>query len=83
MNQFILALTALKSILVLVRESIAALDDAIPEGGQGQAKLDILRGWVESALAAEARYAPIAQTVWTMLVPLIGAIVAARKAKVA
>ena len=44
-------------------------------------KLDVFKAWVDAAIAAEQKYAPAAQTIWTMLVPLVTAIVAARKAQ--
>ena len=83
MNNFTLALSFLKNALDGIKAMIAVLDEAIPDGGQGQIKLDLLKGWVDAAIAAEARYIPAATMIWTMAAPLVGAIVAARKAKAA
>ena len=80
MQNFLLALTFIKSFLDAIKEMISALDAAMPDGTPGQAKLDVFKGWIDSAIAAEDRYAPAAQTIWAMLVPLVSAIVAARKA---
>ena len=83
MNNLPLALSFLKNALDGIKAMIAVLDDAIPEGGQGQIKLDLLKGWVDAAIAAEARYTPAATLIWTLVAPLVGALVAARKAKAA
>lgn len=81
MNNFILALNFITAMLAAVKQMIATLDEAMPDGTPGQAKLDVVKGWVDQAIAAEQRYAPAAQTIWSLLVPLISAIVAARKAQ--
>lgn len=83
MNNFILALNFISAMLSAVKQMIATLDDAMPDGTPGQAKLDVVKGWVDQAISAEERYAPAAQTIWSLLVPLISAIVAARKAQAA
>ena len=83
MNNFILAIQFIKSLLNAIKEMISTLDEAMPDGTPGQAKLDVFKGWVDAAIAAEQRYAPAANTIWALLAPLVSAIVAARKAQAA
>lgn len=81
MSNFLLAIQFIGALLSAIKEMISTLDAAVPDGTPGQAKLDVFKAWVDAAIAAEQKYAPAAQTIWTMLVPLVTAIVAARKAQ--
>lgn len=74
-----LIFAGIKAVKQVVVEGIATLDEVIPEGGQGQAKLNILKGWVEHALAAEEKFSPVASIIWTFLGPIITAICVKRK----
>jgi len=81
MTNLALALNFIRATLDGIKSMIAILDEAIPEGGQGQAKLDLLKKWVDSTIAAEERYVPVATMIWTLAAPLVAMLVAARKAK--
>lgn len=83
MQNFLLAVSFIRAFLDAIKEMISALDAAMPDGTPGQQKLDIFKGWVDAAIAAEQRYAPAAQMIWALLVPLVSGIVAARKAQAA
>lgn len=75
-----LVFAGIKAAKEMVVEGIETLDQVMPDSGQGQAKLNILKGWVTAFLEAEVKYAPVANWIWSFLVPIITAICAKRKA---
>lgn len=80
MNNFILAVNFISTFLDAIKQMIATLDAAVPDGGKGQQKLDLFKGWIDQAIAAEQKYAPAAQMIWALVSPLVAFIVATRKA---
>ena len=79
MNNFRLAIQFIRSFLDEIKDMIALLDEAVPDGTPGQKKLDTFKEWVDRIVAAEQKFAPAAEMIWTLLVPLVSFIVAMRK----
>ena len=67
------------SFIGAIKDMITTLDAAMPDGTKGQEKLDVFKTWFDAIIAAEEKYAPAASMIWQFVVPLVSAIVAARK----
>jgi|DEB3_MinimDraft_2_1074329.scaffolds.fasta_scaffold20086_4 hypothetical protein len=83
MNNFKTAVAFIRTFLDDIKDLIALLDEAVPDGTPGQKKLDTFKEVVNGLIAAEQRFAPAAEMIWTLLVPLVSFIVAARKTQAA
>ena len=80
MGSFITIMKAVFSLIPIVIQGIDALEAAIPAGGQGSAKLDLLKNTLQSGYTTlQGAEAPFG-AVWDALQPMIAGYVALMKA---
>jgi hypothetical protein len=79
MLQALAILKAVFQLTPLIIEGVQALESAMPQNGQGAVKLDLLKGWLQTAVSAEQTLEVPFNMIWPMVTPLIAAVVAASK----
>lgn len=75
MNQFLQIIKLIFVLLPLVIDAIKAVEAAVPAGGQGAAKLDAIRGMLQSAYTVADSTMPTFEKLWPALSGTVGAIV--------
>ena len=83
MLQAIAILKAVFEITPLVIQGINTLEMALPQSGQGAVKLDLLKGWLQTALSTEQALQVSVEQMWPAISALVAAVVAANKVKAA
>lgn len=73
--QYVQILKLVLSLFPLLVETVKAIEAAIPQGGQGQAKLEAVRVVLESAYKAATDMSVTFETLWPMLSQTVAAIV--------
>jgi hypothetical protein len=76
MAKFMIVIQLLVQLLPILIEAIKAVEAALPEKGQGQAKAAMIRGTVESAFAAVQNAQVNFEDVWPAIQKMIDVIVA-------
>lgn len=74
--QWLTIIKIVLQLLPLIIESIKALEEAIPQSGQGASKLAIIRTTIESAYALTNQYSVKFDELWPALQNVIGTVVA-------
>ncbi len=87
MGNIKLILAAIVALLPILVEAIKAVETAVPEGGQGQRKLELVRAWLEAAFTAAGELNVTFAQIWpalsatvTSLVTIYNSLGAFRKA---
>lgn len=80
MQTFIAIITLVTQLIPLVLQIIASVEAAFPQGGQGKAKLDMVKGTLEQAFNSITDAKVTFEQVWPTLNSLVTSIVALKNA---
>ena len=75
--QYLQLIKAVLALLPLILEAVRAIEAALPESGQGQTKLALVRAAVESGYNAASDAIVSFEQLWPALESTIGAVVGA------
>jgi hypothetical protein len=75
--QYLQLIKAVLSLLPLLIEVVRAIEAALPDSGQGQAKLSLVRAAVEAGYGAATDAVVSFEKLWPALESTIGAVVSA------
>ena len=73
--QFIQTVRTILALLPLIIQAVQAIEAALPDGGQGEAKLAALRRILEGAYTAANDMVPAFEQLWPALAATISAVV--------
>ena len=80
MEQLTAFLTLMRTLAPLLSQLIQTAETMLPAGGNGAVKLEMVRGWIDSAVKADTSLAPLVAVAWPLVSASISAMVAAYKA---
>lgn len=66
MANFLVILQLIASLIPIITQCIKAVEEAIPQAGQGPAKLQLLKGMLETAHQQTANASVAFDTLWPM-----------------
>lgn len=75
MQYFILIWQTINHLFPLIIQTVQVIEQAFPEGGQGKAKLDLVRGALETAYKAESETQLKFEQLWPTLQTVVAGIV--------
>ena len=81
MEQLVAFITLMRTLAPLLGQLIQTAEQLLPAGGNGAAKLEMVRGWIDNAVKADATLAPLVSTAWPLISASISGIVAVYKAQ--
>ena len=79
MEQLVAFITLMRTLAPLLGQLIVTAEKMMPAGGNGAAKLEMVRGWIDAAVKADADLSPLVSTAWPLVSASIAAMVAAYK----
>jgi hypothetical protein len=80
MEQLTAFITLMRALAPLLGQLIQTAEQLMPAGGNGAAKLELVRGWIDAAVKADATLSPLVSTAWPLVSASISGLVAVYKA---
>ena len=76
----LLILQIISQLFETIVALVSAVEEALPESGQGAQKLELVKGWLQSAIGAQEALALTFDQLWPALQTTIASIVAIKNA---
>ena len=76
MGNVIAIIQAINTLIPLILQTIKVIEDAMPDGGQGEAKLELLRTIISGAYEQQQSLMVSFEKLWPLLKPIVDGLVA-------
>ena len=79
MEKLIAILKMVFNLIPLVQQGVDTIEAALPQGGQGAQKLELLKTWLQSALTSGTALEAEFEQLWKLVTPFVALYVASKK----